>query len=248
MDETLRAEAGALAVALAGALAAALAGTGGVAGAPAVAAGQSTTDGWTWPLDPVPAVVAGFVAPSGPFGPGHRGVDLAAATGQPVLSAGPGVVAFAGWVAGRPLVSVDHPGGERTTYEPVQPLVATGDDVASGQALGTLAGGQTHCLPATCLHWGLRVGPDHGTYRDPLSLLGAVPVRLLPLRGVPPVEVPPADLPPGLPPALPRDRGPLLAAGRVRAAKGGRRRAVGSRLGRCRPERTRGGSRAPPTS
>src|SRR3954453_1199592 len=51
-----------------------------------------------WPLAGSPPVTRPFEAPLGPFGPGHRGVDLAAAPGAPVLAAGPGVVAFAGMV------------------------------------------------------------------------------------------------------------------------------------------------------
>jgi murein DD-endopeptidase MepM/ murein hydrolase activator NlpD len=123
-------------------------------------------------------VVAGFDAPAGPYAAGHRGVDLAAGVGQPVRSAGAGVVFFAGRVAGRGVVSVTHPSGLRTTYEPVTASVTTGATVRAGQALGTVSAAPGHCLPATCLHWGLR---DGDTYLDPLGLLGAVRVRLLPV-------------------------------------------------------------------
>ncbi|HKR50236.1 MAG TPA: M23 family metallopeptidase, partial [Pseudonocardiaceae bacterium] len=82
-----------------------------------------------WPLPGRPAVVREFQAPTSPFGPGHRGVDLAAVAGAPVLAAGAGTVVFAGTVAGRGVVSVDHPGGLRTTYEPVLPTVTAGDRV-----------------------------------------------------------------------------------------------------------------------
>ena len=34
--------------------------------------------GWVWPLTPRPIVVHPFRAPAGPYGPGHRGVDLSA--------------------------------------------------------------------------------------------------------------------------------------------------------------------------
>ena len=37
----------------------------------------------------------------------------------------------------------------------------------------------SHCFPRACLHWGLIEGRDH--YLDPLTLVGASPVRLLPL-------------------------------------------------------------------
>src|ERR687885_774444 len=92
-------------------------------------------------------------------------------------AAGEGVVVFAGMVAGRPVVSVDHAGGLRTTYEPVDTVVGAGQPVARGAVLGTLAGGHAGCPVAACLHWGLRRGE---VYLDPLSLLGAPEVRLLP--------------------------------------------------------------------
>ena len=76
-----------------------------------------------WPLRPRPAVARTFDAPSPNWQPGHRGVDLVARAGQPVYAAGAGTVVFAGDLAGRPLVSIAHPGGLRTTYEPVRPAV-----------------------------------------------------------------------------------------------------------------------------
>jgi murein DD-endopeptidase MepM/ murein hydrolase activator NlpD len=136
--------------------------------------------GWDWPLEPVPRVVSGFDPPASPWGPGHRGVDLASAVGAPVRSVGAGRVGYAGQVAGRGVVSVEHPGGLRTTYEPVTPAVSVGDEVARGDLLGTVSAAPGHCLPATCLHWGVLRGE---TYLDPLALVGVVPVRLLPLRG-----------------------------------------------------------------
>lgn len=131
---------------------------------------------WTAPL-PALEVTRRFEAPPSPYGRGHRGVDLAAAPGAVVLAAGDGVVAFAGSVAGRPVVSIDHAGGLRTTYEPVDPAVGAGQPVARGSPIGTLAAGHTGCPVAACLHWGLRRGE---TYLDPLLLLRPPRVRLLP--------------------------------------------------------------------
>jgi len=82
-------------------------------------------------------------------------------------------------VAGRAVVSIAHPGGLRTTYEPLTPLVKAGDEVAAGTPIGTLDTGHPGCAAAACLHWGLRRGD---TYLDPLALLGQGPVRLLPTR------------------------------------------------------------------
>lgn len=136
-----------------------------------------------WPLDGPPRPVRPFDPPPLPWLAGHRGVDLAAAPGATVRAAGAGTVLFAGMVAGRPVVTVGHPEGLRTTYEPVRPRVHTGDVVAAGAALGVLLAGHPGC-PATaapaggCLHWGARRGPE---YLDPLALLGLGRVRLLPV-------------------------------------------------------------------
>ncbi len=133
---------------------------------------------WVSPLGDPPSVTRPFEPPPSPYGPGHRGADLAGAPGAVVRAAGDGVVVFAGMVAGRPVVSVDHADGLRTTYEPVQPTVAAGRVVARGSPLGTLLTGHGGCPAAACLHWGLRRGQ---TYLDPLALLRPPEVRLLPL-------------------------------------------------------------------
>ncbi|MDX8035132.1 M23 family metallopeptidase [Lentzea sp. BCCO 10_0856] len=134
-----------------------------------------TATRFTWPLPPPHPVVRAFTAPATPFGPGHRGVDLSAAAGTPVLAAGDGVVIYAGAVAARTLVSLQHSGGLRTTYEPVAPTVAAGHSVRRGDVLGHLQEG--HC-PSPCLHWGVRRGHE---YLDPLRLVTSGRVRLLPL-------------------------------------------------------------------
>ncbi len=152
----------------------------GGSGPAASAAPDASAPGgpYGWPLDGVPAVTRPFDPPATVYAAGHRGVDLAGAPGAPVLAAGAGVVAFAGLVAGRPVVSVDHPDGVRTTYEPVQPLVAAGQAVARGSPLGVLVAGHAGCPVAACLHWGARTGPS--AYLDPLRLLTPPRVRLLP--------------------------------------------------------------------
>jgi murein DD-endopeptidase MepM/ murein hydrolase activator NlpD len=135
--------------------------------------------GWRWPLAGTPVVARPFQAPPGPWAAGHRGVDLAAPPQATVLAAGPGVVSFAGWVAGVGVVSVTHQGGLRTTYEPVAPSVLAGMAVAAGDPIGRLLPGHGSCGPGRwCLHWGLLRG---SVYLDPLTLLRRGPVRLLPL-------------------------------------------------------------------
>jgi len=144
--------------------------------APAVLAAAAR---WVAPMDGALDVTRPFEAPPGPYAAGHRGVDLGVAPGSPVRAAGDGVVVFAGMVAGRPVISIDHANGLRTTYEPVDPSVAAGQQVARGSPIGTLLAGHAGCPRAACLHWGARRGE---TYLDPMALLRPVQVRLLPFR------------------------------------------------------------------
>ena len=132
---------------------------------------------WAWPLTPRPRVERPFDNPAQPWLPGHRGVDLAGGEQATVLAPEHGVVAFRGAVAGRPVLSVDHAGGLRSTYEPVLSTLAAGDRVRRGQPIGRLLVG--HCPPRTCLHWGVRRGEG---YLDPVHLVGGAPPVLLPLR------------------------------------------------------------------
>jgi murein DD-endopeptidase MepM/ murein hydrolase activator NlpD len=137
-----------------------------------------------WPLRPRPAVTRVFDAPSPNWNRGHRGVDLAGTAGQPVYAAATGTVVFAGELAGRPLVSIAHPGGLHTSYEPVQPSVRAGQLVAAGAVLGELMAGHAGCASATCLHWGAMWGPaSRADYVDPMGLLASTPIRLKPLHG-----------------------------------------------------------------
>jgi hypothetical protein len=115
------------------------------------------------------------------------------------------VVTYAGRLAGRGVVVVDH-GTTRTTYEPVGAGLRVGDRVAAGAVLGRLQLFGSHCFPRACLHWGLIEGRDH--YLDPLTLVVA-PVRLLPLTGR--VLTWPGDAWPG--DAWPGGAGPQAAPG-----------------------------------
>jgi murein DD-endopeptidase MepM/ murein hydrolase activator NlpD len=134
---------------------------------------------WSAPMDGDLAVTRPFDPPPTRFAAGHRGVDLGGSPGSPVLAAGDGVVAFAGMVAGRPVISIDHADGLRTTYEPVDASVAAGQEVSRGSPIGTLAVGHAGCSRAACLHWGLR---RRERYLDPMLLLRPPRVRLLPME------------------------------------------------------------------
>ncbi|BBZ07213.1 hypothetical protein MDOR_13820 [Mycolicibacterium doricum] len=155
-----------------------------IAVAVAVAAPVGADDGrLDWPLRPRPAVVRTFDAPTPNWQRGHRGVDLAVVPGQSVYAAQAGTVVFAGELAGRPLVSIAHPGGLRTSYEPVRPSVQAGQAVAAGTVVGEVLAGHAGCAADACLHWGAMWGPaSRADYADPLGLLKSTPVRLFPLH------------------------------------------------------------------
>ena len=126
-------------------------------------------------------LVRDFVDPGPRWGAGHRGVDLAAAAGAPVVAPAAGTVSFVGVVVDRPLIVITHHDGLRSTLEPVTSDLATGSRVGAGERVGSLAPeASTHCAPATCLHWGVRRGE---VYLDPLVLLGAAEAVILLPRG-----------------------------------------------------------------
>ncbi|HEX3611852.1 MAG TPA: peptidoglycan DD-metalloendopeptidase family protein [Sporichthyaceae bacterium] len=145
---------------------------GAVAAAVLVVPGVAVAGARAWQpplLGPI-VVVRPFARPLGPYGAGHRGVDLAAAPGSVVRAAGAGTVAFAGPVGGRAVVVVRHGATTSTEYEPVAPLVLVGAGVAAGAPVGVLQPPAGHCGATSCLHWGLRRA---GRYEDPMSLLRA---------------------------------------------------------------------------
>lgn len=134
---------------------------------------------WAWPLTPRPAVLRPFDPPDKPWLSGHRGVDLKAASdGGTVTSPESGTISFVGIVVDRPVITVDHGNGLRSSFEPVRSTLAKGDAVGKGDALGALVTG--HCAAIPCVHWGVRHGED---YVNPLGfVLDLRPSILLPLR------------------------------------------------------------------
>jgi murein DD-endopeptidase MepM/ murein hydrolase activator NlpD len=129
-----------------------------------------------WPAGPP----AAQVTPPGPYAAVARGVDLAAGTGAEVRAPADGVVVFAGRLVDRGVVSIDHGGGLRSSLEPVTATVVAGARVTGGQVVGTVEVGHARCVPAVCVHWGVRLD---GVYLDPMTMLAPIRVRLLPWDG-----------------------------------------------------------------
>jgi len=138
--------------------------------------GAQTAPGfpWAWPVTGPRAVVEPFRAPAHDYGPGHRGMDIAAQPDAVVRSPAAGVIAFRGMVVDRPLITIDHGAGYVTTLEPVTSTLAPGDAVAAGESVGAVGlGGHS---PRGALHVGVRID---GRYVNPHGLFGAVPRAIL---------------------------------------------------------------------
>ena len=136
---------------------------------------------WAWPVSG--PVIRSFDAPQDPYGTGHRGIDIAAPAGTPVVAAERGTVTFAGSVAGQLFVSIAHAGDVVSTYSWLSAtLVHRGDTVTRGQAIGRSGTGHPGSTEPEHLHLGVKLA---GTYVDPLdylsprSLVGMI--RLAPL-------------------------------------------------------------------
>jgi len=150
----------------------ALAVTLSLAVAIAAPAASNAAGNWTWPVEPPYRILRPFIAPATPYSAGHRGIDVAAPSAR-VLAPSAGVVHFAGVVVDRPVLSIRHPGGLISSYEPVNALVAAGQSVARGDLIGEAIPG--HCS-VPCVHFGVR---RDGEYISPLNYLGGIPRSIL---------------------------------------------------------------------
>jgi murein DD-endopeptidase MepM/ murein hydrolase activator NlpD len=99
----------------------------------------------------------------------HRGIDVAAPTGTPIVAARSGTVTYAGWSArgyGN-LVRIRHAGGAETWYAHAsRVLVSVGQHVDQGQRIALV--GSTGLSTGPHLHFELHVG---GSATDPLGEL-----------------------------------------------------------------------------
>ena len=109
------------------------------------------------------AVVRGFDARAGPYGAGHRGIDIAAPMGVLARAPAAGRVVFAGPVAGTTWVSVQVAPGVLVTLGPVPDPAVRAGPVRARSPIGRVGPGH-----GGTLHLGVRVD---GVYVDPLPYL-----------------------------------------------------------------------------
>ena len=123
-------------------------------------------EGWAWPASgPVTNPWSLDCARDS----GHRGIDIGVAAGAQITASAGGVVIFIGYTpaeSGGTTVSIEHPGGLRTTYLHLTSLeVSIGQNVAQGQILGKSDGRP--------LHFGLKSTGARERYFNPAGLLSA---------------------------------------------------------------------------
>src|SRR5215203_7077685 len=161
---------------------------GAIAAAPAEAA-------WLWPVRG--EVITQYRNGSDPYAGGqHRGIDIAAAVGTPVVAAAGGEVRFAGTAGSSGLtVSVRTGDGFDTSYLHLSSLVVrAGADASAGERVGAVGTTGTRSAAQPHLHFGVRETGTRHAYVDPLSIL--------PPASTPPWSEPPrpAPVPPPLTP------------------------------------------------
>jgi hypothetical protein len=131
---------------------------------------------WRWPV--AGPVITPYANGSDPYARGqHRGVDVAAPVGTPVVAASGGVVTFAG-VAGSSglVVGVRTDDGFDTSYLHLSSAaVRPGDRVAPGAAIGRVGISGRRSAAEPHLHFGVREAGTRFAYRDPLDFLPVPP-------------------------------------------------------------------------
>lgn len=90
----------------------------------------------------------------------HKGIDVAAPTGTPIVASAPGTVTWAGERGSYgELVIVDHGGGVESRYAHQAWIdVAVGDEVAAGEVIGAV--GSTGRSTGPHLHYEIRVNGE----------------------------------------------------------------------------------------
>jgi murein DD-endopeptidase MepM/ murein hydrolase activator NlpD len=127
--------------------------------------GTTAFDGYLWPARGT--LTSGY---GWRWGRMHRGIDIGAPTGTPVVAAAPGVVEFSGWNSGGygNMVEIRHADGSMTRYaHHSRNLVRAGQEVDQGQQIAEV--GSTGYSTGPHLHFEVHL-PNQGTV-NPIAYL-----------------------------------------------------------------------------
>jgi hypothetical protein len=141
----------------------------------ALQVGVSPALAWTWPADG-PVLRPFAFDPDSPYAGGqHRGIDVGAPAGTPVLAPAAGTVSFAGTVPGGGLtLAIRTPDGYSVTLVHLGAIgAAQGATVVEGGVVASVGPSGEPELPEPYVHLGIRIAAEPQGYVDPLSFLPA---------------------------------------------------------------------------
>ena len=133
----------------------------------------SDASAWTWPVAG-PVLRPFSFDHAHPYAAGqHRGIDVGASSGSPVLAPAQGVVSFAGTVpTGGKTVSIQTPFGYTATLVHLGSIeVGRGAHVDEGSVVGTVGPSGTAEPGEPYVYFGVRTTSDEQGYVDPLAVL-----------------------------------------------------------------------------
>jgi hypothetical protein len=154
-----------------------------------LAAPASASASWAWPVSG--DVITPYRNGADPYAAGqHRGIDIAAPVGTPVMAAAGGDVRFAGTAGSSGLtISIRTTDGYDTSYLHLSSLaVRAGARVSTGDRIGAVGITGVRSAEAPHLHFGVRDAGTRHDYHDPLAFLPAPPPSSPP-EPSPPVAV-----------------------------------------------------------
>jgi Peptidase family M23 len=144
----------------------------------ALAPPARSAEGWTWPVRG--RVITQYSNDdANPYAGGmHRGIDIAAPVGTPVVAARSGEVTYAGDLgySGLTVAVRSADGRYVTSYLHLSAVsVRRGEAIGSGARLGAVGTTGRRSADEPHLHFGVRLAGDERHYVDPLSLLPPLP-------------------------------------------------------------------------
>ena len=133
---------------------------------------------WVWPV--TGDVITPYRNGTDPYATGqHRGIDIAAPVGAPVVAAAGGEVRFAGTAGSSGLtIGIRTGDGYDTSYLHLSSLaVRAGAQVSAGERIGAVGTTGVRSATAPHLHFGVRDAGTRHDYHDPLAFLPPPPPR-----------------------------------------------------------------------
>ena len=131
---------------------------------------------WVWPVRG--EVITPYRNGTDPYATGqHRGIDIAAPVGTPVVAAAGGDVRFAGTAGSSGLtIGIRTGDGYDTSYLHLASLaVRAGANVSTGERIGAVGTTGTRSAAEPHLHFGVRDAGTRHAYHDPLAFLPPPP-------------------------------------------------------------------------